>query len=31
MRSHRLHPAFLWGGAAVLGMFVATYVAKMMI
>ena len=30
-KSHRLHPAFLWGGAAVIGMDVATYVAKMML
>jgi len=30
-KSHRLHPAFLWGGAAVVGMDVATYLAKMML
>lgn len=31
VRSHRLHPAFFWGGASVIGMDVATYVAKMML
>ncbi|HEV2214418.1 MAG TPA: hypothetical protein VGR64_03940 [Terracidiphilus sp.] len=31
VRSHRLHPAFLWGGASVIGMDVATYFAKLMI
>ncbi len=30
-RSHRLHPAFVWGGASVIGMNVATYVAKTML
>ncbi len=31
VRSHRLHPAFVWGGVSVIGMDVATYVAKMML
>jgi len=31
IRSHRLHPAFFWGGASVIAMDVATYVAKLMI
>jgi hypothetical protein len=31
VRSHRLHPAFIWGGASVIGMVVATYVAKTML
>lgn len=31
VRSHRLHPAFLWGGAPVIAMVVATYVAKLML
>ena len=31
VRSNRLHPAFLWGGASVIGMDVATYIAKMML
>lgn len=31
MRSHRLHPAFVWGGALVIGMDIATYVAKLML
>lgn len=31
VRSHRLHPALAWGGALVIGMYVATYVAKMML
>jgi hypothetical protein len=30
-RSHRLHPAFLWGGASVIAMVVATYLAKLML
>ncbi len=30
-RSHRVHPAFMWGGAPVIGMDVATYVAKLML
>ncbi len=30
-RSHRFHPAFVWGGASVIGMDVATYVAKLML
>jgi hypothetical protein len=31
VRSHRLHPAFFWGGVPVIGMYVATYVAKIML
>ena len=31
VRSQRLHPAFVWGGASVIGMDVATYVAKIML
>lgn len=31
VRSRRLHPAFVWGGAVVIGMDVATYVAKRML
>ena len=31
VRLHRLHPAFLWGGASVIGMDVATYIANMML
>jgi len=31
VRSHRLHPAFVWGGASVIGMNVATYIAKIML
>lgn len=32
VRSHRLHPAFFWGGgASLIGMDVASYVAKIMI
>lgn len=31
MRSHRLHPAFVWGGVSVIGMDVATYIAKIML
>lgn len=31
MRSQRLHPAFVWGGALVIGMDIATYVAKLML
>jgi hypothetical protein len=31
IRSHRLHPAFVWGGASVIGMNVATYIAKIML
>ena len=31
MRSHRLHPAFFWGGASVIGINAATYVAKIML
>ena len=31
MKSRRLHPAFLWGGLAVICMDGATYIAKMMI
>jgi len=30
-RSQRLHPAFIWGGMSVIGMDVATYVAKLML
>jgi hypothetical protein len=30
-RTHRLHPAFIWGGALVIGMDLATYIAKQMI
>lgn len=30
-RTGRLHPAFVWGGAAVIGMYVATYIAKLML
>jgi hypothetical protein len=30
VRSHRLHPAFFWGGASVIGMDVATYMAKIL-
>jgi hypothetical protein len=30
-RAHLLHPAFFWGGASVIGMDVATYVAKLML
>jgi hypothetical protein len=29
--SGMLHPAFFWGGASVIGMDVATYVAKIML
>ena len=31
VRSRRLLPAFLWGGASVIGVDVATYIAKLMI
>ncbi len=31
VRSHRLHPTFVWGGASVIGMNVATYIAKTML
>ncbi len=31
VRSRRLHPTFVWGGASVIGMHVATYIAKIMI
>jgi hypothetical protein len=31
VKSHRLHPAFLWGGVAIICMDGATYLAKMMI
>jgi hypothetical protein len=31
VRSHRLHPTFVWGGASVIGMNVATYIAKIML
>ena len=31
VRLHRLHPTFLWGGASVIGMDVATYIANMML
>lgn len=31
LRSHRLHPAFFWGGASVVGMDVVTYLAKVML
>ena len=31
VRSHRLHPAFIWGGACVIGMDLATYLAKTML
>jgi hypothetical protein len=31
VRSHRLHPAFVWGGASLIGMYVATYIAKIML
>ena len=31
VRSLRLHPAFFWGGASVIGMDVVTYVAKRML
>jgi hypothetical protein len=31
VKSHRLHPAFLWGGVATICMDGATYLAKMMI
>jgi hypothetical protein len=30
-RSHRFHPAFVYGGMSVIGMDVATYVAKLML
>jgi len=30
-RSRRMHPAFLWGGTSVIGMNLATYVAKTML
>jgi hypothetical protein len=31
VRSRRIHPAFLWGGSSVIGMYVFTYLAKMML
>ena len=31
VRSRRLHPAFVWGGASVIGMDAVTYVAKIML
>jgi hypothetical protein len=31
VRSLRLHPAFLWGGASVIGVDAATYIAKTML
>jgi hypothetical protein len=31
VRSQHLHPAFLWGGTAVIGMYVITFIAKTML
>ena len=31
VKSHRLHPAFVWGGSLVIAMDVTTYVAKVML